>query len=99
MLPSVVLYYIPANPSAFCGIFPHLNHVFRIRHYSQNIRESQILQNMYIDSQQMDVKSLIQGTLSQSKDKLWVVMFVRGREKKINTGDGQMSRTRERPGS
>ena len=64
---------IPANPSTFCGIFLHLNHVLRILQSSQNITESQILQS--IDSHQMDDKSLIQGTLSQSKDNVWAVML------------------------
>ena len=38
---------IPANPSIFCGIFLHLDHVFRIPHSSQNITESQIIQGKY----------------------------------------------------
>ena len=39
--------------------------------------ESQILQfyRVSLDSHQMDIKSLIKGTLSMSKDDLWVVMF------------------------
>ena len=52
----------------------------------------------------MYVKSLIQGTLSPSKDDLWAVMLhtvaigacPSGTEKEIETGDGQMNRTRER---
>ena len=48
-----------------------------IPHSSQNIMESQILQfyRVSLDSHQMDIKSLIKGTLSMSKDDLWVVMF------------------------
>ena len=46
-----------------------------IPHSSQNITESQILQNKYLDFHQMDVKSLIHCTLSRSKDDLWVVML------------------------
>ena len=56
----------------------------------------------------MDVKFLIQGTLSLSKDDLWPIVHshvdvyhcqwclsVRDREKEIETGDGQMNRIRE----
>ena len=50
----------------------------------------------------MDVKSPIPGTLSWSKDDLWAVLLycqwclsVRDRKKEIETGDGQMNRTRE----
>ena len=69
---------IPANSSAFCGIFPHLNHVFCIPYSSQNITESKILQfyRISIDSHQIDVKSLIQGLLSLSKDYLWALCCV-----------------------
>ena len=50
----------------------------------------------------MHVKSLIQGMLSPSKDDLWVVMLYTSansacpgdRQKEIETGDGQMNRTR-----
>ena len=51
----------------------------------------------------MDVKSFIQGTLSLEKDDLWALvvyqcqwcLLVRDREKEIQTGDGQMNRTRK----
>ena len=65
-------YDIPANPSAFCRICPHLNHVFRIR---LKILRNHKFYRISIDSHQMDVKSLIQCTLLPSKDDLWVVVL------------------------
>ena len=47
----------------------------RIPHSSQNITEWQILQIISQDFHQMDVKSLIQGPLSRSKDDLWAVIL------------------------
>ena len=49
----------------------------------------------------MDVKSLNKGTLSLPRDDFWVVMLYpnvpvhEDREKKIETGDGQVNRTRK----
>ena len=63
---------IPANPSAFCGIFPHLTHVFRIH---LKILRNHNFYRISLDSHQMDVKSLIQGTLSRSKDDFVSVML------------------------
>ena len=89
---------IPANPSAFCGIFPHLIYVFHIPLSCQSITESQILQSK-IYSHQMVVKSLIQATLSPPKDELLYCQWflsVRDRKKEIETGDRQVNTTRER---
>ena len=46
----------------------------------------------------MDVRFVIQGTLSWSKDGLWLVLLpmVPVSRGQIETGDGQMNRTRER---
>ena len=51
----------------YLSTLPHLNHVFHIPHSSQDITESQIYR-ISLDSHQIDDKSLIQGTLSWSKD-------------------------------
>ena len=64
----------PKDPSTFCGIFPHLNHVFRIPHSSQILWNHKYYR-ISLDSHQMDVKSLIQGTLSPSKDDLWALFY------------------------
>ena len=63
---------IPANPFACCRIFLHLNHVSRI---CLKILWNHKFYRKSLDSHHTDVKSLIQGTLSQSKDDLWVVML------------------------
>ena len=74
--PVVELWYyyvcIPANPSAFYGIMPHLNHVFRIY---LKILQNHKFYRISLDSHQVAVKPLIQGTLSPSKDDLSVVML------------------------
>ena len=59
---------IPANPSTFSGIFPHLNHVFNHLKILRNHKFYRIC----IDSHQMDVKSLNKGKLSLSD--LWTLV-------------------------
>ena len=54
-----------------------------------------------IDSHRMDGRSLIQGMSSPSKDDLWALLYtigdsIKDRVNDIKTGDGQMSRTRQR---
>ena len=51
---------------------PHLNHVF---HIHLKILWNHKFYRISLDSHQMNVKSLIQGMLSSSKDDLWAVML------------------------
>ena len=71
--PHLHTFHIPAKPSTFWGIFPHLNHVFRIHLI---ILWNHKYYRISLDSHQMSRMSrLIQGTLSRSKDDLFVVVL------------------------
>ena len=52
--------------------FPHLTHVF---HIHLKILQNHRFYRISLDSHQIHVKSLIQGTLAWSKDILWVVVL------------------------
>ena len=96
---------IPANPSTFYGIFPHLNHVFRIPYSSQNVTESQILQNnnrfppnrcqVSHPGHVVMVERWFVGSHRLYQCQWCLSVTESGTEIEIETGDGQMNRTRE----
>ena len=75
---------IPANPSTFCRSFPHLKEVFCI--------PLKILRKHKFYRTSIDFPP---NGCQVSHSGQWCLP-VRDREKELETGDGQMSRTRER---